>query len=172
MRLLLLHIVLLLFVVFVSQASVAHAQSASVLNPSGLPLPRYASLKSDKINMRVGPGSRYPIAYTYTRKALPVEIIEEFAHWRRIRDSDGTTGWVHKNLLSGTRSAMITAANTLLRSKPSQKALTRLRIGKGRLAKITACEADWCSVEIEGYEGWLNKADFFGATREEVFEED
>lgn len=153
-------------------ASLAGAQSASVLNPSGLPLPRFASLKSNEINMRVGPGSRYPITYTYTRKNLPVEIIEEFAHWRRIRDSSGSTGWVHKNLLSGARTALITVKPATLYSKPSTTGLVRLRAGYGRIAQILACEPNWCHVNIEGYEGWINKADFFGSTRKEIFEED
>lgn len=150
----------------------AAAQTTSVLNPSGLKLPRFASLKSGEINMRVGPGERYPITYVYTRKQLPVEIIEEFAHWRRIRDPHGSTGWVHKNLLSGLRSVLITKQAADLRTKPQDSARVHVRVGTGRIGIVHSCVPDWCAVEIDGYEGWVNKADFWGATREEVFDDD
>ncbi len=163
---------LILFLTFVLLSQSALAQSASVLNPTGLPLPRFASLKSDEINMRVGPGSRYPIAYTYTRKSLPVEIFEEFAHWRRIRDHAGSTGWVHKNLLSGNRTALVTEKFAEIRSAPKSSARVTIKAGKGRIGHLSACAPDWCHITIEGYEGWINKADFFGTTREEVFEEE
>ncbi len=153
-------------------AAPVFAQNASVLNPSGLPLPRFASLKSNEINMRVGPGERYPITSVYTRKQLPVEIIEEFAHWRRIRDHDGATGWVHKNLLSGIRSAIVMKDVTDIRSKPEDVARVHVRAGKGRIGILESCKPDWCAIEIDGYEGWVNKADIWGATREEVFDAD
>lgn len=159
-------------IIVLLSAAPAFAQNASVLNPSGLPLPRFASLKSDEINMRVGPGERYPITSVYTRKQLPVEIIEEFAHWRRIRDHEGATGWVHKNLLSGIRSAIVMKDMADIRGKPEDTARARVRAGKGRIGILASCKPDWCEIEIDGYEGWINKADIWGATREEVFEAD
>lgn len=153
-------------------AQSAAAQNASVLNPSGLPLPRFASLKSDEINMRVGPGERYPITSVYTRKQLPVEIIEEFAHWRRIRDPQGATGWVHKNLLSGIRSGIIVKDMADIRSKPQDAARVNVRAGKGRIGNLHSCAPDWCEIALDGYEGWINKADIWGANREEVFDAD
>ena len=87
-------------------AATAQAQDVSILNPSGLPIPRYVALKSDEVNIRVGPGKRYPITWVYHRTHMPVEIVEEFAHWRKIRDFEGSTGWVHKGLLDGARTAL------------------------------------------------------------------
>jgi SH3-like domain-containing protein len=76
---------------------------AQVGNPSGLPLPRFATTRSEPINVRVGPGQKYDIAWTYLKAGVPVEIIQEFDTWRKIRDVDGTEGWIHQNLLTGTR---------------------------------------------------------------------
>jgi len=70
-------------------------QEQSILNPSGLPVPRFVALKSDDVNLRAGPGKRYPIKFHLARARLPVEIIEEFAHWRKIRDYEGTVCCVH-----------------------------------------------------------------------------
>ena len=86
-----------LFLIFFCLSSNLHAQS---------PLPRFASLRSNEINLRTGPGERFPIEWVYRRVALPVEIIDEFEHWRKIRDVDNTTGWVHKKMLSNKRTAL------------------------------------------------------------------
>jgi SH3-like domain-containing protein len=154
--------------------SAASYAQPSVLHPSGLPLPRFVSLKPDKVNMRVGPGRRYPIRYVYTRKALPVEIIEEFAHWRKIRDPDNASGWVHKNLLSGARTCMIIGDNGAkgkpLYKKPDHDARIMVRMQKGFIGTLIACLPDWCKMQAKGYKGWVNKADIWGAYRDEVFE--
>src|SRR5579872_1021736 len=78
-------------------------------NTSGLPVPRFVSLKSDEVNVRTGPGTRYPIQWVYRRAGLPVEVIEEYDVWRKIRDSEGTAGWVHKTMIDGKRNIMIRA---------------------------------------------------------------
>src|ERR1044072_3620785 len=77
------------------------------VGPSGLPLPRFVSLKADKINVRRGPSSEHQVAWVYQRKGLPVEITAEFENWRRIRDSDGEEGWVYQSMLSGKRMALV-----------------------------------------------------------------
>lgn len=155
---------------FTLSAFAVNAQP-SVLHPSGLPLPRFASLKSSKINMRVGPGKRYPISYVYVRRDLPVEIIEEFAHWRKIRDAAGDTGWVHKNLLSGKRTAMVIGGTKALYKKPDITARQVVRMQKGFIGTLKSCLPDWCEMQANGFEGWVNKADIYGSLREEVFGE-
>ncbi len=151
--------------------SASFAQEPSILNPSGLAVPRFVSLKSDYVNARVGPGKRYPIRWAYTRKNLPVEIIEEFAHWRKIRDADGDGGWVHKSLLSGTRTAMITEQSQSLYVRPDATSAITLRAGVTVIGTIHSCIPDWCELTIKEHTGWIRKADMWGATREEVFEE-
>lgn len=149
----------------------AAAQEASILNPSGLPVPRFVSLKSDYVNARVGPGKRYPIRWAYTRKELPVEIVEEFAHWRKIRDMDGDGGWVHKSLLSGIRTGIISEKPQNLYARPDAESRPVLRAGITVIGKLLSCTPDWCQMEIKKRKAWVRKVDIWGATREEVFEE-
>jgi SH3-like domain-containing protein len=82
------------------------------LGPSGLPIPRFVSLKAEKVNVRRGPSSEHPVAWVFQRKGLPVEIVAEFENWRRVRDSDGEEGWILQNMLSGKRTAVIGGGNS------------------------------------------------------------
>lgn len=156
---------------FLLCAGPALAQDASILNPSGLPIPRYVSLKSDEVNVRVGPGKRYPIRYVYRRAHLPVQIVEEFAHWRKIKDFEGATGWTHKGLLDGKRTAMIMDKPQNLYAKPEVTSAPIVRAKPLVVAPIKECRADWCELEIAGTQAWIRKADIWGVSREEVFEE-
>ena len=142
----------------------------SILNPSGLPIPRFVSLKSNDVNVRVGPGKRYPIQFVYNRASLPVEIIEEFAHWRRIRDYEGATGWVHKGMVDGNRTAMIVNGVQNLYAKPDPTARPTIRAAATVIGKLKQCQPDWCELEIESRKAWIRKSDIWGVTREEVFE--
>ena len=74
---------------------------------TGLPLPRFVSLAAERVNVRFGPGKQYPVNWMFARQGLPVEIIEEFDTWRKIRDHDGEEGWVHSSLLSSRRTIMV-----------------------------------------------------------------
>ena len=76
---------------------------------SGLPLPRFASLRSDEVNVRTGPGTRYPVDWVFKRKTMPVEIVAEYENWRKIRDWQGASGWVHQSLLTGKRTFIVPA---------------------------------------------------------------
>lgn len=151
-------------------ASPSLAQDASILNPSGLPIPRYVSLKFNEVNARVGPGKRYPIRWVYKRQHLPVQIVEEFAHWRKIKDFEGTTGWVQKTQLDGLRTAMIMDKPQNLYPDPEVKRAPIIRAAPHVIAPIAECLPDWCQLEIAGTRGWIRKADIYGVGREEVFE--
>ena len=149
----------------------AHAQDSSILNPSGLPVPRFVSFKSAEVNMRVGPGERYPIRWVYQRANYPVEIIEEFAHWRKVRDFEGTSGWVHKNLLAGSRSALVLDKRQNLYVVPDATSRVVMRAEAMVVGKVMQCLPDWCEMKIAERRGWIRKADIWGIKREEVFEE-
>ena len=86
--------------------ALARAAAAAQIGPSGLPLPRFVSLKPGRVNLRVGPGRDYAVTWLFLKSGLPVEIVQEYDNWRRIRDSEGTEGWVYQSLLSGKRTAM------------------------------------------------------------------
>lgn len=138
-----------------------------------LPLPRFASLDSSEANLRAGPGKDYPILWVYQRKGLPVEIIQEFDTWRRIRDRDGTVGWVQQALLSGKRSALIIDEARTLRTDPTGGAKAVAILQPGVVAEIAECGTDnWCRIEVKGYQGWLRRDDFWGTYPDEVFEGD
>lgn len=148
----------------------AHAADPSILNPSGLPVPRFVSLKSDEVNARVGPGERYPVRWVYRREGLPVEIIEEFAHWRKIRDMEGQGGWVHKNLLAATRTAVVIDRVQTIYARPDTKYGALARAEPRAIGELKECAPDWCQIYIGSYLGWIRKTDIWGVTREEVFE--
>ena len=89
------------------QTGTAENGTGGRIGESGLTLPRFVSLRASEVNMRTGPGTRYPIAWVYKQRNLPVEIVDEFDTWRRIRDWEGSEGWVHQSMLHGRRSIMV-----------------------------------------------------------------
>ena len=147
---------------------------------TGLPLPRFAALRADDVNMRSGPGTRYPILWLYKRRDLPVEIEREFDVWRLVEDSDGVKGWVHQATLVGTRSFVVTAAGdpgaaadtgtadhgagTLLRDDPRDDAGVVAILRPGVIGRLRACPAGsaWCRVSTHTYSGWLQRSAIFG----------
>ncbi len=136
---------------------------------TGLPLPRFVSLRANEVNLRTGPGVRYPIDWVYRRRDLPVEIIDEHETWRRIRDWEGTIGWVHQSMLQGARKAMVTGELRILRKLPKRAAAPIARVEPGVIARLEACEGGWCKVSLEGLSGWLERHEFYGVyPREKV----
>lgn len=134
--------------------------------PNSLPLPRFVSLRSNAINLHVGPGKNYPIEWKYIRQGLPIEIIAEFDTWRRIRDCQGTEGWVHKSLLSGRRTVCILDKIRPLRNKPSEKSQIIAHLEPGVIGKALECEGNWCKIEVKSpmgtYKGWLKRRCIWG----------
>ena len=151
-------------------ASPALAQDASILNPSGLPIPRFVSLKFDEVNVRVGPGKRYPIRWVYKRARFPVQVIEEFAHWRKITDFEGAVGWVQKDQLTSERAALIVDKPQNLYSAPEVSSTPIIRAAPMVIAPLLECKPEWCRVELGNRRAWIRKADIWGVTREEVFD--
>lgn len=139
--------------------AVAAAQSGS-----GLPLPRFVSLRSEEVNLRTGPGDRYPVEWVFRRRDLPVEVVAEFNHWRKIRDGQGTEGWVHQSLLSGRRMVMVTGRTRSLRAAPADSAAPVAMLEAGVVARLAACPRNgaFCRVEAAGFDGWLKRDEFWG----------
>jgi SH3-like domain-containing protein len=152
-------------------------------NPSGLALPRFATTRSEPINIRVGPGQKYDIAWTYLRSGIPVEIIQEFDTWRKIRDADSAEGWVHQNLLTGTRAGYVTPilanGEVSLRASQSDEAAMRARLGSGLKVTIKQCDGIWCEVSASSqnpaersstYSGYVHQEELWGVYPGEVFD--
>lgn len=125
------------------------------VSETGLPLPRFVSLKGNDANMRNGPGKRYPVKWNYQRKGLPVKIINEYQHWRQIEDHEGIQGWMHKSMLSGRRTAMVMANDIALQSKPNETSEPKAKLMQNVIVEIEACRRDWCEISIAQKEGWL-----------------
>lgn len=136
---------------------------------SGLPVPRFVSLRSNEVNMRVGPGTRYSINWVYRREGLPVEIIQEFDQWREIRDSEGTVGWVHKQMLQGKRMGIIKGKTRVLRRAPEDRSGAILRAEAGVVGKLLECDREWCRMQIAGRKGWIEKSHIWGVYPKEEF---
>jgi SH3-like domain-containing protein len=131
---------------------------------TGLPLPRFAALRSDDVYLRVGPGQRYPIEWVYKRHDLPVEIQREFDVWRLVSDSDGVKGWVHQATLVGRRTAVVQGAERPLRGSPNDTASPVAMLKPGVVARILHCDAnsEWCQLQVQGYRGYLKRTEFWG----------
>ena len=134
---------------------------------TGLPLPRFASLSSNRVNVRSGPGLRYPILWTYVRRNIPVEVVAEFGLYRRIVDADGQKGWVYGEFLTSNRTVLITGRIHALRAGPSANAPAVLRAEPGVIGRLKSCARTWCEIRIAGHDGYMPKTDFFGALPEE-----
>jgi SH3-like domain-containing protein len=135
-----------------------------------LPVPRFVSLRSDKVNLRTGPGDRYPIEWVLTRKDMPVQIVAEFEHWRRIRDFEGTEGWVHERMLDGKRDIVVTGAVRPLRRQPIANAAVVARAEPGVVARLLECHGPWCRVDAGEATGWMRRDEIWGVLPDEAIE--
>src|SRR6202048_1259103 len=157
-------------------ASVSTGFSAkdSAQTTSGLPVPRYVSLKSDHVNVRAGPTKDNDVAWVYTRSGLPVEITAEFENWRRVRDSEGAEGWAYPSLLSGRRPAVIPMKPkddlAPLYDRADQKSAVAARLQAGVVAQVKKCAAGWCHVTGNGFDGWIEQERLWGVYADEKVE--
>jgi SH3-like domain-containing protein len=153
-----------------SLGSVSAAKDSAVAS-SGLPVPRYVSLKSDHVNVRAGPTKDNDVAWVYTRSGLPVEITAEFENWRRVRDSEGSEGWVYHSLLSGRRTAVITMKSkddlAALYDRPDSASAVAARLQAGVVAQVKRCSAGWCRVSGSGFDGWIEQQRLWGVYADE-----
>ncbi len=141
-------------------------------NGSGLPLPRFVSLRAGEVNMRTGPGVQYPVEWVYRRQSLPMEVIAEYGTWRKVRDWQGTQGWVHQSMLGGRRTLIVTGKVRTLRSRQNTQSPPVARLEPGVIGRLLECPQDgaWCRIDAEGREGWLRRVEFWGIYRSETLE--
>jgi SH3-like domain-containing protein len=131
---------------------------------TGNPLPRFATLRSDEVNLRSGPGTRYPIEWVYKRRDLPVMIEREFEVWRLVRDPEGVKGWVHQATLAPRRTGVVTGGEQVLRSDAKDDADPVARLKPGVIIRLRSCDAasDWCQAQVQDYRGWIRRSQFWG----------
>ena len=149
----------------------ARPTSADPLAPgaaSGLPVPRFVSLKSDRVNVRGGPNKDHEVVWVYTKAALPVEITAEFDNWRRVRDWDGGEGWVYHSLLSGRRTIIVAPKAkprdevVSLFDAPARTAKLIARLQPGVQGLVKRCTGDWCRIAGDGFDGWIEQDRLWG----------
>lgn len=141
---------------------------------SGLPIPRFVSLKSDRVNVRSGPNKDQDVRWVYTRAGMPVEITAEFENWRRIRDWEGAEGWVYHSLLSGKRSAVVVPGLkdelVPLYENPDIESAVSAQLQSGVLTQIKSCTGKWCQVSGKNFSGWIVQERLWGAYPNEKVE--
>ena len=152
-------------------AAASGAQAADPLTTgsvSGLPVPRFVSLKPGKVNVRAGPTKDHDVTWVYTRAALPVEVTAEFENWRRVRDWEGAEGWVYHSLLSGRRTAIVAptasakdAPVPLFRDADDHSRVAA-RLQAGVLGTVKHCTGTWCRIAGDGYDGWIEQDRLWG----------
>jgi len=122
----------------------------------------FLTLRNDKVNLRQGPSFEYPIKLFYKKKFLPVLVQEKYENFRKIRDHENNTGWVHISQLSKKKAAIIIDDNQIVFNSPSVYSKPSVILKKGRLCKIKKCKNNWCKVKVENFEGWIKKNSLWG----------
>lgn len=151
---------LLILLVFAVSTAPAHAEAE-------LKLPRFVSLKAGEVNVRSGPGLRYQIKWVMKRGGLPLEVIAEFEQWRKIRDIEGSEGWLHSSMLSGKRTVMLNGEEQVLKRSEEPDAAPVARMQKGAYAELLECTKDRCRVKAQDIKGWVDRALLWGIYPEE-----
>ncbi|WP_417271436.1 SH3 domain-containing protein [Celeribacter sp.] len=137
---------------------------------TNLPLPRFVSLKANKANLRRGPSLSHRIDWVFKQRGYPFEVIAEYGHWRRVRDNEGATGWIHYTLISGVRTAVVTDSMVDLYRKPDTASRLSAQAEKGAILKLLECNISWCQASAGGYKGWLLKSGIWGVYDDEILE--
>ena len=158
-----------IIIVFISIIFFYQVSNANIGKETGLEIPRYVSLKSDDANIRVGPSKNYPIEIKYIIKNYPLKVLEEYEDWRKVEDFKKNIGWIHKSLISGTRTGIVLSNNN-----KTIKLLNTLggdiigEIGKGNIIFLEKCKIDWCLVSSGNYKGWMDKKYIWGVNEKEI----
>nr|WP_240789586.1 SH3 domain-containing protein [Pseudooceanicola onchidii] len=152
----------------IPQQTQAEAEEPRVGPITRLPLPRYVSMKATKGNVRRGPSVTHRIDWVFMRRNMPLQIVAEFGHWRRVVDQEGAGGWIHHSLLSGVRTVLVQKDMLDLHVRPNEKSPVAAQLEIGVIARLHQCTLDWCRVSVAGYKGWSPKSALWGVEADEV----
>ncbi|MEA2934987.1 MAG: hypothetical protein QOD74_1633 [Variibacter sp.] len=166
----------IIWAALVFACSYVPAMAESSNGGSGLPVPRFVSLKADHVNVRGGPTREHDVSWIFARGGLPVEIVAEYDNWRRIRDWEGAEGWVFHSLLSGRRAAVTVPhpkqkdVLLALREKPDANAAVVARLQPRVFGTVKKCTGAWCRFLGSGFDGWIEQERLWGVYPSEVLE--
>ena len=136
---------------------------------TNLPLPRFVSLRASEANVRRGPSLSHRIDWVFKRRDMPLQVIAEYGHWRRVIDRDGQGGWVHFRMLSGARTAIIMGDDQVpMRGRPDGGATETAMLEPGVIGRLGDCGIDWCQLTAGGYRGWVQKTQLWGIAEGEI----
>ena len=122
----------------------------------------FLTLRNEKVNLRQGPSFEYPIKIFYKKKFLPVLVQDKFENFRKIKDHENNTGWIHISQLSKKKAAITIDDDQLIFNRPSIFSKPLVVVEKGRLCKVQKCEKEWCKVKVANYKGWIKKKSLWG----------
>ena len=148
----------------------AAAGAVSPLVPSARPTPYWASVSAGEARMRTGPGRNYPASWVYRRSGLPVQVVEVYPGWRKVRDPDGAEGWMITNLLSAQRTAIVRDVPVVLRDAPEPGARIVWRVSPGVVGKLSRCAGGWCRFDAAGRAGYVETEHLWGVDRMEAID--
>jgi SH3-like domain-containing protein len=160
-----------LFAVIASSLVVPSAALAESRGPvTNLPMPRFVSMKAVEGNVRRGPSLTHRVDWVFKREDMPLMIVAEYGHWRRVEDWEGEGGWMHYSLLSGVRTVVVSRNLVGLQDKPGQDAGVNAYVEAGVVARLGACKTHWCRIIASGYKGWVPKSAIWGVWDDELRE--
>lgn len=137
---------------------------------TGLPLPRFVSMKAGEGNARRGPGTTHRVDWVFRHRDMPLMVTAEFEHWRRVQDADGAGGWMHFALLSGVRTVLVQAEMTALHVQPDPRAPVVAYLERGVVARVRQCRPEWCRLTVEGRRGWAQRSGLWGVFAHETID--
>lgn len=148
---------------------VASAQESVAVGPeTNLPIPRFVSLKANESNVRRGPSLSHRIDWVFQRKSMPLQVVAEYGHWRKVTDRDGQGGWVHYTMLSGVRTVLVETDMLPLLAQPNTDAIENAVLEEGVIARLGECGPEWCRLNADGYRGWARKDVLWGVRADEL----
>jgi SH3-like domain-containing protein len=147
-----------------ADTAASSAEHGKVGPSTGLPIPRFVSMKASSANVRRGPSLSHRIDWVFRHQGMPLVVTGEYGHWRRVMDRNGLGGWVHYALLSGRRTVLVEADELQMRARPASDAPVRARAERGVVAQLDECARDWCRISAGGYRGWVPTDAIWGVT--------
>jgi SH3-like domain-containing protein len=135
---------------------------------SGLPVPRFVTLKSDEVNMRAGPGVEYPVIWHFRKMGLPLRVEAEFGVWRKVVDHEGTTGWMHQSVVSLKRLVLVTDGSARIYAKPDDESRLIAVAERNALLELQSCPTQWCKVASDTLRGWVTRTSLWGLLEDEA----
>ena len=156
--------------ILIGSMAVAERHAVELGPETNLPIPRFVSLKASESNVRRGPSLSHRIDWVFKRRNMPLQVVAEYGHWRKVADRDGQGGWVHYTMLSGSRTVIIDQDLLAIRSRPDAGSPESAVLEAGVIARLGECNPNWCRLTAGGYRGWAQKSVLWGVRPDEIRE--